>query len=49
MSFAYAVPARMPALDALRIDVREFLGEALATARELGLAKVERDAVALLQ
>jgi hypothetical protein len=28
---------------------RELLGQALATARELGLAKVERDAVALLQ
>ena len=30
-------------------QARELLGQALTTARELGLAKVERDAVALLQ
>jgi hypothetical protein len=28
---------------------RDLLGQALATARDLGLAKVERDSVALLQ
>jgi len=39
--------ARRQAGDADR--ARELLGQALTTARELGHAKVERDAVALLQ
>jgi tetratricopeptide (TPR) repeat protein len=47
LEWARMLLARRQPGDAER--ARELLGQALATARDLGLAKVERDAVALLQ